>query len=291
MKILICGANGFVGRNLAAALNTAGHEIIKGVRHAKNPDEVHIDYRHDTDAAIWLPRLVGVDAVVNAVGVLRDSAALPMSLLHDAAPRALFSAAAQSGVQRIVQISALGVGTGIAVAYMQTKQRADEFLQTLPLDATILRPSLIYGSEAAGTRMFIGLAHLPLLMLPDAGRQLVQPVHINDLATAVVNLFLPQTHSNDATRIIDCVGTEAVSVADLISSYRVQRGKNPPKVLAVPKIFMRLMCDLGDKISALPIGSDTMAMLTADSTASGAEFEKLLGHHPISYRDFIAMRA
>ena len=139
MKILLCGASGFVGRHLEKALLEAGHQVTRGVRQPRNTNDVAIDYRNDTEIATWIPRLSGIEAVVNAVGVLRDSKAQPMAKLHDAVPRALFAAAAQSGVKRIVQISALGVGTGIPSAYMQTKQKADDFLQTLNVDWAILR--------------------------------------------------------------------------------------------------------------------------------------------------------
>jgi len=286
MNILLSGASGFVGRHLEAALRNAGHTVRRGVRHPRGADDIAIDYRNDVDISAWIPRLAGIDAVVNAVGVLRDSKAQPMSRLHDAVPRALFVAAVQCGVKRIVQISALGVGTGINTPYMQSKQAADDFLQTLNVDWAILRPSLIYGKDGASTRMFMLLSHLPVLMLPDGGKQMVQPVHIDDVAQAVVNL-LGATGSPPLRRIIDCAGTEEVTLAGLISSYRMQRGGNAPIVLAVPNIMLNSVAWLGDRLPALPVGSDTLEMLAAGSTANGDRFVELLGHAPRGYRDFL----
>ena len=286
MNILLCGASGFVGRHFEAALRDAGHQVRRGVRHPRSAEDIAIDYRVDNKIADWLPRLKGIDAVVNAVGVLRDSKAQPMAQLHDAVPRALFAAAAQSGIKRIVQISALGAGSGINTAYMQTKQAADEFLQTLDVDWAILRPSLIYGKDGASTRMFMLLSHMPLLMLPDGGRQRVQPVHIDDIAQAVVNL-LAATGSPPLRQIIKCVGAEEVTLGGLISSYRMQRGGKAPFVLAVPKIMLRSVAWIGDHIPALPVGSDTLEMLAAGSTGNGDRFVKLLGHAPRVYRDFL----
>lgn len=285
MKILLCGASGFVGRHLEAALLGAGHEVSRGVRKPRNSNDIAIDYRNDTDAQTWLPRLAGIDAVINAIGVLRDSPAQPMALLHDAAPRALFAAAAQRGVKRIVQISALGAGTGINVPYMQTKQAADDFLQTLNVDWAILRPSLIYGADGASTRMFTLLSHMPLLMLPGGGKQMVQPVHIDDIAQAVVKLLEPATPP--LRGIVECVGAESVTLAGLIASYRTQRGGKPPMILAVPGLMLKSMAWLGDHIPAMPVGSDTLAMLKAGSMGDAGQFSKLLGHSPRSYRDFL----
>lgn len=223
MNILLCGASGFVGRHLEAALLKAGHKVSRGVSRPQRPGDIAIDYQNDTDIETWVPRLAGIDAVVNAVGVLRDSPAQPMARLHDAVPRALFAAAAQSGIKRIVQISALGVYTGIKTSYMQTKQAADDFLQTLDLGWAILRPSMIYGRDGAGTHMFMLLSHMPVVMLPDGGRQMVQPVHIEDVAQAVVKLLAHGTASPPLRRIIACVGAEAVTLGGLISSYSTQR--------------------------------------------------------------------
>jgi uncharacterized protein YbjT (DUF2867 family) len=287
MNILLCGASGFVGRHLETALRNAGHQVKRGVRYPRGADDIAIDYRNDADIANWMPRLVGIDAVVNAVGILRDSKAQPMSRLHDAVPRALFAAAAQSGIKRIVQISALGVSAGINTPYMQSKQAADDFLQTLEVDWAILRPSLIYGKDGASTRMFMLLSHLPMLMLPDAGKQIVQPVHIDDVAQAVVNLLAPGTTTPPLRQIIECVGAEEVTLAGLIASYRAQRGSSAPWILAVPKIMLNTMAWFGDRIPALPVGSDTLAMLAAGSTGNGDRFVKLLGRAPRSYREFL----
>lgn len=287
MKILFCGASGFVGRHLEKALLEAGHQVTRGVRQPRNTNDIAIDYRNDTEIATWLPRLSGIEAVVNSAGVLRDSTAQPMSKLHDAVPRALFAAAAQSGVKRIVQISALGVGTGIPTAYMQSKQKADDFLQTLNVDWAILRPSLIYGKDGASTRMFMLLAQLPMMMLPGGGKQIVQPVHIDDIAQAVVNLLASGTATPPLRSIIECVGAEEVSLAGLISSYRQQRGKSDPLIMAVPKIMLNSMAWLGDRIPALPVGSDTLLMLAAGSSGNAERFSQLLGHAPRSYREFL----
>ena len=75
MNILLTGSTGFVGRTVAAALTRAGHQVHGGVspRH-RSPGalQVPMDFARDTSAQAWLPRLAGIDAVVNAVGVLRD---------------------------------------------------------------------------------------------------------------------------------------------------------------------------------------------------------------------------
>ncbi len=287
MNILLCGATGFVGRHIEAALLKVGHSVMRGVRHPLGVRDISVDYRNDIHISTWLPRLEGIDVVINAVGVLRDSPSQPMSVLHDATPRALFAAAAQRGIKRIVQISALGVGTGIAVPYMSSKQAADDFLQTLDLDWTILRPSLIYGADGASTKMFMRLAMLPLFMLPGAGKQMVQPVHVDELALAIVHLLALPEGTPPLRSVIDCVGPESVSLAALISSYRTQSGKSSPTILSVPTPMLWLMAKLGDRIPAMPLGSDTLAMLNAGSTGDPQRYSVLLGRTPRRYQNIL----
>ena len=97
MKILLCGATGFIGRHLEQALIASGHHVVRAIRQPKRADDISVDFVRDTDAAIWLPRLMGIDVVVNAVGILRDSTAVPMQAVHADTPKALFTACAQVG--------------------------------------------------------------------------------------------------------------------------------------------------------------------------------------------------
>ena len=137
LEVLVCGASGFLGSRITAALLQAGHGVTCGSTSRLRTDLPHLemDYARDTDPAIWLPRLQGFDTVVNAVGVLRDSARRPMEAVHTTAPVALFQACAQAGVRRIVQISALGIGNDDgdnATQYARTKRAAEAALRALP---------------------------------------------------------------------------------------------------------------------------------------------------------------
>ena len=133
MHILLTGSTGFIGHTLKAALEGAGHTVRGGVsprNKAPRPDQVPMDFAHDTQADTWLARLQGIDAVVNAVGVLRDSPARPIDAVHQHTPCALFQACARAGVRRVVQISALGI-EGSATRYARTKLAAEACLRSL----------------------------------------------------------------------------------------------------------------------------------------------------------------
>jgi len=98
LKVLVLGAGGFIDGHAAAALRAAGHQVVAG----------RLDFERAAKPEDWLASVQGMDAVVNAVGIIRESGGRTFNALHYAAPRALFDACASAGVRRVLQVSALG---------------------------------------------------------------------------------------------------------------------------------------------------------------------------------------
>ena len=292
MRILLTGSTGFIGHTLKAALEAAGHSVQGGVSPRRNdpqPDQVPMDFARDTSAATWLPRLQGIDAVVNAVGVLRDTRARPIDAVHQHTPIALFDACAQAGVQRVVQISALGI-EGSNTRYAQTKRAADAHLQALAaqgaLRPTILRPSAVYGKGGDSSALFMNLARLPVALFPgpvlDAR---VQPVSVHDVAAAVAALL---GLAMEQTGVIECTGPEAITMGGFIASLRQQLGHRPATVLRLPQFLTTLSARLGDAVPASPWCTETLAMLGNDNVGNPAVFERLLGRPGVHYSQLVA---
>ena len=287
MKILICGASGFVGSHLVNALRSAGHSVIRAVRTATQEGDITVDFCNDTETSIWKPRLQGIDVVINAVGVLRDSPTNPMQRLHTETPLALFAACAEAGVTRIVHISALGVDSGIPVPYFTTRSAAEAGLHKLPptVRYLCLRPSVIYGEDGASAKMFRQMAQLPVQFLPMGGVQTLQPVHIDDICAAVV-CWLADPEAQSA--LVAAVGAEATSMRNMLDSYRAQLGHSSAIHISMPRLVARIAAWTGDFIPAAPLCSDTYAMLEAGNTADSEDFVALLGGMPRAYTSFIA---
>ena len=285
MRILICGASGFIGRHLVKTLTKEGHTVLRGVRNPLKNEDIGMDYRRDTRPEDWLPRLIGVDAVINSVGVLRERKETPMELLHNRAPQALFTACSLSSVSRVVHISALGVGGSLRSRFLDSRVEAEERLRTLspPLSHLILRPSLIFAEDGASARLFTGLANLALHPLPDTRNALLRPVHIDDIVHATAR-WLADPHAISAS--VAAVGREEATLSDLLASYRQQLGHTPAWHIRLPPILMRLAARLGDLIPGSLLCSETLSMLEAGNTADDAAFAHLLGRPPRSFRDF-----
>ncbi|MBT0960391.1 SDR family oxidoreductase [Denitromonas iodatirespirans] len=283
MHILLCGADGFIGRALEQALRAAGHTVRRGVRRAARPDDVAVDFQHDITADRWHPRLAGIDAVINAVGILNPRHDATFEAVHHAAPAALFAACADAGVTRVIQISALGAAPGAATAYLASKGSADAVLASLPVRATVVRPSLVFGPGGTSSRFFLALASLPVVALPGRGQQRVQPVHVTDLAEAVVRLLADP--APPAT--LDVVGPRPVSYADMLRHYRRGLGLPPAISLPVPMPLIRALAPLGRHLPGAVFSPDTVHMLQQGSTASAAPLTALLGRPPRDIDQFV----
>ncbi|MEQ1559114.1 MAG: NAD-dependent epimerase/dehydratase family protein [Methyloglobulus sp.] len=290
MKILICGASGFVGRHLTKTLQQAGHDVARGIRKPALASDIAVDFSKDTDKGVWLPRLDGFDTVINVVGVLRDTQDQPMLKLHEQTPLALFAACQEMGIRRIVQGSALGVDQGIETAYFQTRRKPEDFVRNLPepMRWLITRPSVIYGEDGASAKMFRLQASLPVHTLPAGGKQRLQPVHIDDICEAVARWL---TDPDAESQIVTCVGAEATDMRGMLDSYRQQQGKGNALHIGVPYALVKLAAKIGDFIPASPLCSDTLTMLNAGNTGDATAFTQLLGRPPRSYRTFLADEA
>lgn len=290
MNILVCGANGFIGRALCARLEAGGHRVVRGVhagRRAAGPGEIAIDYAHDVRPEHWCARLDGIDAVVNAVGMLTGRRGVTLDAVHRAAPCALFDACCGAGVRRIVQISALGVERG-NTAYFTSKRAADAYLQTLPIDFRIVRPALVYGASGASARLFRMLASLPVHVLPAGGRQLLRPVHVDDLAELVARL-IERPAAGD--RIVDVVGADEVEYREMLAIYRRAMGFPPAMRVSVPGALCGAAAALSGRMPGAMLTRDTWAMLRAGNTGELAASSAALGRPPRGLRAFIGAQA
>ena len=289
MNVLVCGARGFVGRAVCDALRRRGHRVIEGTSQGSAADAVAVDFVRDTDARTWAPRLAGVDAVVNAGGVLRDTRRRPIAAVHAHVPRALFEACAQAGVRRVVQVSALGIA-GMATAYARTKLAAEaallEHLHAGRLDGVIVRPSVVFGRGGASSRMFLALARLPVLLLPAAVRATrVQPLAVDELAQSLVALV--EAPAGGAS-LLTAVGPEPVTLGGFIASLRAQAGRAPARVGTLPDALARASARLGDALPVSTWCSETLALLGADNVADPAPFERTLGRPATRYDALLA---
>ncbi len=286
MVVFVTGASGFIGSAIVDALRGAGHRVIEGRRRgsgATTADVIEVDFTRDIDTETWRPRLTGVDAVINTVGIIRERGSQTFDALHFRAPRALFAACADAGISRVIHVSALGADEHAESAYHRSKLRADDFLAALPLSSAIIQPSLVYGPGGESARLFNTLASLPLIPLPGSGMQCMQPIHIDDLVTCVVALL---ERGRWCTGRIPLVGPEPVTLREYFAHLRRALGAPPPRFFNVPRAWVQVVAALGEATPGALLDKETLAMLERGNVADVGRTKRLLGtmpRHPMRF--------
>ncbi len=264
MRVLVTGAYGFIGAHIVAALREAGHAPVGAVRRPDSAgrfsdlEAISCDMASDTRVEDWLPRLAGIEAVVNAAGILRERGASCFDAVHRAAPSALFEACVKGDVSRVIQISAIGAPEH--TGFVRSKHEADAHLKTLDLDWIILRPSVVYGTAGSygGTSLLRAMAALPGVLLVPGGAQYLQPIAIEDLARAVVQLL--ETGKGDR-KILEAVGPQPLTLEEYLRAWRRWLGFGTPRVIRTPLALSRAAAWLGERLARGPLGETMFRML------------------------------
>lgn len=257
MRCLVTGAYGFIGREIVRALRRNGHEVVAAGRDLELgrrliPDVrwVACDFNRDVGEASWRPRLEGIEAVVNAVGILQSTSTDDAEAIHVTAPLALYRAAFAAGARCVVHVSAISADAGVGSAYAETKARADREVARLPGRWVVVKPSLVIGDGSfGGTSLIRGLAGLPLLTpVPAPGTQPFQPIAAGDLAEGIARLLVRDDVANES---LDAAGPEVLGVREVVETYRHWLGFPPVRTWIVPGWLMRPALWLGDLAAAL----------------------------------------
>jgi uncharacterized protein YbjT (DUF2867 family) len=291
MRILLVGTSGFIGKHLLIALLRAGHTIRCCTRRPNQfitqlPHVTWIDgdFAHDHRVEDWLPRLQNIEAVINAAGIIREANQARFDAVHHAGPCALFTACAQAGVQRVIQISALGADAQAMTPFHRSKKLADDFLVQLPLEWVIVYPSLVYGRGGHSFALFLALAALPVVPLPGKGDQQIQPLVVDDLAISIVSLL----KTSNVQQRLAAVGPTPISLKDFLAQLRHWLGKPPLYSWSVPLPLMLRIARLGSWLHFPFLNSDTLSMLLRGNTADPQPLAQITNIQPKSLEQALA---
>ena len=187
-RVLVLGGSGFVGRHVVAALVRRGVRVTVPSRRRERAKHLillpTVDVvEADINQRGVLDRLArGQDAIINLVGVLHGD----FQRAHVEIPMAVIAASRVAGVERLVQVSALGAAHDAPSEYLRTKAMGEQAL----LDAddkhvTVFRPSVIFGPEDNFLNQFAAMAKwLPVLAVPCPEARF-QPIYVGDVARAL----------------------------------------------------------------------------------------------------------
>jgi NADH dehydrogenase len=205
-----------------------------------------------------LDPVTGHDAVVNLVAL---PAHVQPTQSHDAVhfhgTQRLLEASEEAGVDRFVQMSALGVDREIETAYFDAKRRAEAAVRDSTLPWVIYRPSLVFG---AGCGFFEFLdTWLPPVVAPFPDSEThVQPLWVGDLTPMVADGVAEQRHVGNTYEI---GGPEKLTMRSIVQQVYPDR-----IVLPVPAAVAEVGLSIADRFEEIPLGQDQFRVLQHDNT-------------------------
>jgi NADH dehydrogenase len=240
LKVLVTGATGYVGREVATAVAEAGHDVSALARpgsEARVPAGTTAVTGDVTDPASLADAVQGVDAVANLVAIL-DGTDEQFEAVNAGGPRNVVAAAESAGVRRVLHMSAAGVTERNAprTRYWRTKLAGKQAVMESGLDWTVFEPSFVFGKGGGALKTFEGLLRLPVVAVIGDGRYRHQPVWIGDVARAfVVALERPET----VGKRYELGGPQVFEFNELLDDLARITGRSPRRKIHVPVGLMK----------------------------------------------------
>lgn len=270
--VTLIGGGGFVGRYAVRALLNAGARVRVAQRDPRHAwflkTQGGLGQTQFVAADVTRPDTVaravaGADVVVNLVGVMGGA----MDRVHVDGARTVAVAAARAGAGALVHVSAIGADPGSAAAYGRSKGEGEAAVREAFAQATILRPSIVFGREDQFVNRFAGMIAaspvVPVLRAPVR----FQPIFAGDLGEAIA------VAAGDPGRfgghVYELGGPDVISMGELIRFIADAIGRSP-HILELPDAIGALLA----KVPGGPITRDQWLMLQQDNVV-GAVAEGL----------------
>lgn len=193
--VTIYGGSGFVGRYIARRLAKDGWRIRVAVRRPNEAmfvkpygsvgqvEPVLCNIRDDESVRSVM---AGADAVVNCVGILAETGKNSFDAVQAEGAERVARLAAESGVEKMVHVSAIGADAASNSDYSRTKGEGEAAVLKHMPNAVILRPSIVFGPEDEFFNRFAQMTRFgPVLPIAGAKTRF-QPVYVDDVAKAAV---------------------------------------------------------------------------------------------------------
>ncbi|HKP33336.1 MAG TPA: complex I NDUFA9 subunit family protein [Sphingomicrobium sp.] len=267
--VTVFGGGGFIGRYVCEFLLKSGVRVRIAQRNPKQAYTIQplaqvgqfgFERANVTNADSVRHALRGVSAVINLTGVFGSK----MRSVHVNGARNIAEAAREAGATALVHISAIGANVDAESGYGRTKGEGEEAVRKTFPNATIVRPSLVFGPEDELTNRFAAMAQLPFLPVIAANSKF-QPVYVRDLGKAIAMAALdPQRFGGQTFEI---GGPQVMSMLDLHRAILEITGQKTG-IMPLPDLFGRLLSYLGP-IPGAPLTRDQWLMLQRGSVPSG----------------------
>ncbi len=258
----VTGAFGYSGRAIAALLLERGERVRTLTGHPDRPDpfggRLEVAPLAFDDPAALRDALRGVEVLYNTYWVRFEHGAATFGRAV-ANSRALFRAAAEAGVSRVVHVSITNPSLESRLPYFSGKAEVERALRETGLSHAILRPAVFFGGrDVLVNNIAWLLRRLPVFGVV-RGRYGLRPIHVEDFARLAV---AQGALRGEAT--LDAVGPETLAYDELVRLVARAVGSRAA-IVPVPRALLLLASRLvGRVVGDVPLTDDEISGLASN---------------------------
>ncbi len=278
--VSIVGGSGFIGRHAVAALARRGWRIRVICR---RPDlagflqplgdagQIAFVQANIRDRASLAAAIEGSRAVLNLCGILNERGKQTFEAVHVRGAEALARAAADTGAEKFVHVSAIGADAGSPARYGRSKAEGERRVRAAFPGAVILRPSAVVGPEDRFLNLLAEMARFSLaLPLIGGGRTRFQPVWVGDVAAAIARVL--ETDEAEG-RTYELGGPEVWTFREL-TEFVLSVTRRKRLLIPVPFALARVMAWPMQFVPGAPLTPGQVDMLKKDNLVSPRAVEE-----------------
>lgn len=282
--VTVFGGSGFIGRYVCEQLLEQGVRVRLASRTPRTAHYIQplgqVGQWGIVPADVTRPETLrsaveGADAVVNLVGSFTN-----MAKVHAQGARNVAEFAREAGAKALVHVSAMSSDAESDAGYSRTKGQGEEAVRKAFPEATIVRPSIVFGSEDQLTNRLAAMSRLLPVLPVIAGNCRFQPVFVEDLAKAIaIATVQPSTY---AGKTYEIGGPEIFTMRELTQQILAAAGRDTA-LADVPGPIASLISWFGF-LPGAPLTRDQWLMLQNDNVASeGASGLEAFGIKPTPF--------
>ena len=273
---LIFGASGQIGRHLIRKLTKNNYKVtavtrnihqkgyvLKTQANAGYIDVVELNIFNENKLKDLISR---ADICINLIGILYEkNKGNTFKNIHTIFPSLISKICKEYNVQQFIHLSALGIDNAVDSNYAKSKLEGEKNIKNNFINATILRPSVVYSVDDNFTTNFMTLLNrLFIFPLYYNGDTKFMPIHCSDLTEIIYQVI----SKNIISKTIECVGPETISLKDILE--RLLKSIEKKRLLIPLPLFLAKLSAIFFQLLPSPLLTlDQLRLLRYNNVASG----------------------